>query len=368
MSFAGLLFWHTLAKFVGDIFDGCGSVNISEEHLPGFWSLVDDSTVFVKFAIFFEFLLLLGEWTELPLLVVGVSIHDDSLGPSDDAVITSSHGGSSHLSDCEGNCLSLCGDEDDLLATFDIGFISQNTWQHELRTVTDGVDRSVLDDNSWVVDQKDLEWHNDSSEILLFAVLLEMPLGIFDVVHSDHGFVLFEGTASYSPELGHVCTTSEKVTDMNAKSSNIGTSLATDPEDTHVSLFVVLEKFGFINGSYSELFFDGRDKWWPLEAGASERLESLFKFLDLVDLAVKFDDSNVLFTSGLLSLNKSSSIVNASDKATGDFWIERTTMASLINLQDSLDPGNDLVTTWVRWLIKVDDTVLLEDVDWSSKW
>ena len=39
-------------------------------------------------------------------------------------------------------------------------------------------------------------------------------------------------------------------------------------------------------------------------------------------------------------------------------------MTCLIDFQDSLDPGNDLVGTWVGWLVEVDHTILLEDVNW----
>ena len=38
-------------------------------------------------------------------------------------------------------------------------------------------------------------------------------------------------------------------------------------------------------------------------------------------------------------------------------------MASLVNLEDFLDPGNDLMGRGVGGLVQVDDTVLLEDVD-----
>ena len=33
-------------------------------------------------------------------------------------------------------------------------------------------------------------------------------------------------------------------------------------------------------------------------------------------------------------------------------------MAGFLNSEDSLDPGDDFVGTWVGWLIQVDDSVL----------
>ena len=134
---------------------------------------------------------------------------------------------------------------------------------------------------------------------------------------------------------------------MYAEGSDIGTSLATDPEDTHISLFVVLKKLSLVNSSDSKLFLNCGNERWSLEACSCESFKGLLKLLDLVDLAVQLDNSYVLFTSGLLSLDKSSCIVDTCDKATSDFRIESTTMTSLINLKNSLNPCNDLVTTWV---------------------
>jgi len=43
-------------------------------------------------------------------------------------------------------------------------------------------------------------------------------------------------------------------------------------------------------------------------------------------------------------------------------------MASLFDLQDSFDPGNDFMRRRVGWLIEVNDTVFLKNIDWSVKW
>ena len=40
-------------------------------------------------------------------------------------------------------------------------------------------------------------------------------------------------------------------------------------------------------------------------------------------------------------------------------------MSGLFNLKNSLNPGNNLVGGWVRWLIEVNNTVLLKNIDWS---
>jgi len=123
-------------------------------------------------------------------------------------MIASSDGGGGHLGNSKGNSLTLGGNDNDFLSNFNIGFESKNTWEHELCTVTDGINRGVLDHNSWIRGKKDLERHDHSSKIVLLAVLLKVPLGILDIVHGDHRCVLLEGSTSHSSKLLHVSTTS----------------------------------------------------------------------------------------------------------------------------------------------------------------
>jgi hypothetical protein len=106
-------------------------------------------------------------------------------------VVTSGQVGSGHLSDTDGNGLSLGGHEDDLLVELDVGFCqrhksdvsvsfhedtntatprlteSEQTGKHELGSVTDGVDGRVLDDESLVAGQQGLEGSDDSSKVRL---------------------------------------------------------------------------------------------------------------------------------------------------------------------------------------------------------
>ncbi len=122
-------------------------------------------------------------------------------------------------------------------------------------------------------------------------------------------------------------TAAQNVADMDAKSTNVGTSFATDPEDTHISLLVVVEELAFVDSSHSELLLDGRDQWRSLEDGTDQAQQSLFNLLDFLDVLVKLDDSNVLFTSRLLSLDQTGSVVNACNEATCDLGIEGTRVA-----------------------------------------
>jgi len=108
---------------------------------------------------------------------------------------------------------------------------------------------------------------------------------------------------------------------MDTESSNISTSFAGNPEDTHVSLLVIFDQFTLVNGSDSQFFLDSRDKWWSLETSTSEGLKSFLKFLHFIDLAMELDNGDVLFTGRLLSFDKSCGIVNASDQTSSNLWI-----------------------------------------------
>ena len=150
---------------------------------------------------------------------------------------------------------------------------------------------------------------------------------------------------------------------MDTEGSNISTSLAWDPEDTHITLLVVLNKLKLVDVSDSEFLLDSRDQRRSLEASTSQWVESLLELLGLVKFSVKFDNSDVLLTSWLLSLNESGGVVDASNEATSDLGVEGTRVTSLVNLEDLLYPGNDLVGGGVWWLIKVDHTVVLKGFD-----
>jgi len=158
-------------------------------------------------------------------------------------------------------------------------------------------------------------------------------------------------------------TTSEEVTDMNTEGSDVSSSFTGNPEDAHVTLFVVLNELGLVDSSDSELLLDSRDERRSLEAGTLKSVNSLLELLDLVDALMELDNGDVLFTSRLLGLNESSGVVDADDEASSNLRVQSSGVTSLLNLQDFLDPGNDLMGRGVGWLVEVDDTILLQDVN-----
>lgn len=64
-----------------------------------------------------------------------------------------------------------------------------------------------------------------------------------------------------------------------------------------------------------------------------------------------------------MGLDESGGVVDTSNEATSDLGVEGTRVTSLVNLEDLLNPGNDLVRGWVGWLIKVNDTIVLKGFD-----
>ena len=352
-------------QLLGNFIDAGGLLWVAEKESPSLGGRVGKSSEFVELVVLLEGFLFLGERSELPLLLIHVTVHNDTLGASDDSVIAGGNGGGGHLGDGEGNGLTLGGDQDDLAANLDATLVSEDTGKHELGSVAHRVDGGVLDDDPGVGGQEDLERHDDSAEVVLVVGVLEVPLGIKDVVHGDHGLVLLEGTGADTSEFLHVGAASEEVTEMDAESTDVGTGLTGDPDNSEVSLLIVLDELQVIDSPDTELLLDSGDQWWPLEAGTGELLKSSLDLLDLVDALMQLEHSNVFFTSRLLSLDQSGGILDADDEAASDLGIEGTTVTGLLDLQDLLDPGDDLMGGGVGWLVEVDDTVVLEDVDGS---
>lgn len=135
------------------------------------------------------------------------------------------------------------------------------------------------------------------------------PLGILDVVHGDEVIIFSHQTTSDSSEFFHVSSDSEKETHMNAECSDVGSGLAGDPEDSESLFLIVLEQLGVIDGSDSEFSLDGRDEGWFLEDGSEERFKGLSQLNLGLDFSVQSDNTNVLFSGSLLTLNKSGSSV-----------------------------------------------------------
>lgn len=131
---------------------------------------------------------------------------------------------------------------------------------------------------------------------------------------------------------------------MNAERSDIGASLAADPEHSEVSVVVEFEEFRLVDGPDTELTLYGGDQWGALKQGTSQGLKGAGQLLLGLDLVVKTENADVflsctmlshfffppellfigegeLCTCSLLGLDEARGTVNADDKAASNLGV-----------------------------------------------
>ena len=130
--------------------------------------------------------------------------------------------------------------------------------------------------------------------------------------------------------------TSQK-TQVNAERSDVGTSLAADPEDTEMSIIIEFKQLAFVDGAHAQLTLNGGDEWRSLEEGTGQGLEGASELrLAAGKLVVESDDADILLTSTLLRLDKAGCAVDTDDQAAGNFWVEGAAVAGLLNTIDNI--------------------------------
>jgi len=100
----------------------------------------------------------------------------------------------------------------------------------------------------------------------------------------------------------------------------------------------------------------------------SNAISYLGKLLLRLDSVVETKNADVLLTGTLLRLDQASGAVNADNQASSDLGIESTTVTSLLNTEDTTDPGDDLVRGRVGGLVQVDDTISVCAMRFLLKW
>lgn len=60
----------------------------------------------------------------------------------------------------------------------------------------------------------------------------------------------------------------EEKTQVNAEGTDVGAGFAADPEDGQMAVVVKLDEFALVDGTDTELAFNGRDEWRTLEESA----------------------------------------------------------------------------------------------------
>lgn len=122
-------------------------------------------------------------------------------------------------------------------------------------------------------------------------------------------------------------------------------------------IVVELEQLGLVDGSDTELALHCGDQGRPLEQSTAESFEGTGKLgLSAGQLVVETNDTNIFLSSALLGLDESGGSVNADDQASCDFWIESTTVTSLLHPEHALDPCYDFVARGIRGLVEINHT------------
>lgn len=157
---------------------------------------------------------------------------------------------------------------------------------------------------------------------------------------SHHVLGLVHSTTSYTSEFLHMCTNAEQQSQMNAESTDVGTSLAADPEDAKMAFVVKLVQLALVDGTDTELALDSRDKRRALKEGTSESLESTGELrFSSWDLVVESYDADVLLSGALLRLDKTSGTVDADNQTSSNLGVKGTAVTSLLNATIALVTG-----------------------------
>lgn len=91
-------------------------------------------------------------------------------------------------------------------------------------------------------------------------------------------------------------SSSQQVADMDTESSDVSSSLTTDPENAEISALVVLNDLALIDSSHSQLLLHSGDQRGSLEDSSSQLFEGLIELLGLVEGLMQLDDCHVLLS------------------------------------------------------------------------
>jgi hypothetical protein len=209
--------------------------------------------------------------------------------------------------------------------------VAEKTGDHQLGTVADGVDSAVLDDDTLVAGEQGLQGADDLAEVRLVTVVVVDPLGVHNVVKSDHALGLVHGTGADTAKFLHVGADTEEQTQVDTEGTDVGTSLTADPEDTEVALIVELVVLALVDGTDTELTLNSGDQRGTLEESTGEGLKSANELsLAAGNLVVKANDTDVLLTGTLLGLDQTGGTVNADNQTSSDLGIKGTTVTSFL--------------------------------------
>lgn len=207
---------------------------------------------------------------------------------------------------------------------------TEETWNHELRTVAHGVDSAVLNDDTLVGREEALQRRDDLPQVRLITLVVIQPLCIHNIVQSDHALVFIHSTTAHTTEFLHVCTNTKQKTQVDTQSPNVSSCLTTDPEDTKMSVIVELKELALVDGSDTKLTLNSGDQGRSLEKCTGQRLESPSELgFASGDLVVETDHANIFLSCALLRLNQAGRTIDTDDQASGNLRVKSTTVTSL---------------------------------------
>lgn len=147
----------------------------------------------------------------------------------------------------------------------------------------------------------DSSWNLVSQSNKLNGYLLGSvgEFSVQNVVHGDQVFIFVEDTGSDSSEFFHMATDTEHQTEMDTHGSDVGTSFATKPVDSHISFLVEFEQLDFMDGSNSEFLLDGSNtRKFLIHRSKETKLISIHS-----STKKEKDIQNKTYTGGLLEDN-----------------------------------------------------------------
>ena len=91
-------------------------------------------------------------------------------------------------------------------------------------------------------------------------------------------------------------TNTKKKTEMDSKGTNVCTSFTANPEYTEILFVIVFDHLTLIDGTHTQLSFNGSNDWWTLEKSTCKFLESLCENTFIFNWCMETNNTNVFLT------------------------------------------------------------------------
>ena len=278
-----------------------------------------------------------------------------------------------HLRNAHSDRLAFRRHQHHLLAHLDAVGEAQQTGDHQLRAVANGVHRRVLHHDLLVLDQQHLQRTDHATQVLLalhltlrlftHLAVLVAPLRVQHVVHRHHAVVLRDVARAHATQLLHVTARAQQQTQVHAQRTDVRARLAAHPEHAQLVLRVVLDHLAVVDAADTQLALHGSDQRRTLEQRARQLLQRLLQLDLVVDGVVQADDRHVLLTRALLALHQSRGTVDTDDQAARDLRVQRTAVTGSLAAEDLLYPGDDFVGGGISGFVEVDASIAIREVE-----